>query len=161
MHCKCEAWSPSGGGCTKVISTEIKMAIRVTLNVLCTKLYWFHYCSAIYWLKLWIYRNLHWPAQTAVGNEPVFDEQNPVLSPGVNTHTCHGRFKKIYQNSYLVSKHSQKRWSLWKYKKFWATGVKWHLPWKPFGVFHPRVVTRLPAPQAPITAKALNIIITT
>lgn len=32
--------------------------------------------------------NLNWPAQTAEESEPVFDEQNLVLSPGVNTHTC-------------------------------------------------------------------------
>lgn len=36
-----------------------------------------------------------------------------------------------------------------------------HLPRKPFSVFHPGVVARLPAPQASITAKALDVIITT
>lgn len=35
------------------------------------------------------------------------------------------------------------------------------LPRKPFRVFHPGVVARLPAPQASITAKALHVIITT
>lgn len=52
---------------------------------------------------------------------------------------------------------------------FWANGLDiqlnckyvCHLPRKPFSVFHPRVVARLPAPQTSITAKALNIIITT
>lgn len=36
-----------------------------------------------------------------------------------------------------------------------------HLPRKPFGMFHPRIISRLPATQASITAETLNIVIAT
>lgn len=56
--------------------------IRAPLHFLFSKFYWFHFCSIG-----WKCCNLNSPAQTAEENEPVFDEQNLVLSPGVNTHT--------------------------------------------------------------------------
>lgn len=165
-----EAWSPSGGGLYKGHLHRTQMTLSSTV------LHFFFVSQALLdsllldWMKWWDYLNLNWPAQTTEENEPVFDERTPVLSPGVNTHTCPTMEDIKYQNSYWVCKNhsvvvisSAEVCKDVNCSRQIRLNCKYvcQLPWKPFSMFHPRVITRLPTPQAPITAKALNIIITT
>lgn len=69
------------------------------------------------------------------------------------------------------SQHPNWLWEIrqWRcrFTVFWPNGSDVRLrcvcdlPRKPFRVFHPGVVARLPAPQASITAKALHVVIAT
>lgn len=74
---------PLVGGYRKVICTTFKTTASGHHCISC-----FPSFTSFNFLCIgWKCCNLDLPAQTAEENEPVFDEQNLVLSPGVNTHT--------------------------------------------------------------------------
>ena len=96
------------------------------------------------------------PAQTAEGIEPGSGEQTLVPSLGANIHTWNKpeEYKRISTKGSGPHILNQNETTIKQY-------LKQHLPREPFSVFHPRIVSGLPAAQASVAAETLYVIITT